>query len=118
MRRILQAVRSACTSAAKARASSDFFPRSNDVLPPDNGSENPYYRPCPSPRHQEWLQDEEDEVRVTRRIFLDAAEERFEWVTIAGVPNLPIQWLGCSPGCLDFLEEGEEDDEWLEHFGE
>lgn len=55
-------------------------------------------------------------MRVTRRIFLDAAEERFEWVTVAGVPNLPIQWLGCSPGCLDFLED--DDDEWLEHFGE
>lgn len=114
--RILQAVRSACTSMARERAGVDFFPRSNEVLRPDNASDNPYYRPCPSPKHQEWQQGEEENVRVTRRIFLDAAEERFEWVTVAGVPNLPIQWLGCSPGCLDFLED--DDDEWLEHFGE
>lgn len=116
--RILQAVRSACASAGKGAASADFFPRSNEVLPPDNASENPYYCPCPSPKHQEWQQGDNEGVRVARRIFLDPAEERFEWVTIAGVPNLPIQWLGCSPGCLDFLEEDEGDDEWLEHFGE
>lgn len=95
----------------------DCFPRSNTVEEPDDASRNPYYTPCPSPRHQEWDQNAEQEPRVTRRIFLDAAEERFEWRTVSGVPNLPIQWLGCSPGCLDFLEEDEEAD-WLELYGE
>lgn len=118
LRRILQAVRSACASASRRRVSTDFFPLSNHGAPSDNGSENPFYQPCPSPRHLEWQQAGDNEVRVDRRVFLDAAEERFEWMTVAGVPNLPIRWLGCSPGCLDFLEDDEDDDEWLEHFGE
>jgi hypothetical protein len=44
-----------------------------------------------------------------RRLFLDPAEERFEWVEICGQKNLPIRWLGCSPGCLAFLDKDEDE---------
>lgn len=46
-------------------------------------------------------------------MFVDHAEERFEWVkdvaevVVSDLPGgvVPIQWRGCSSGCLDFLEK-------------
>lgn len=45
-------------------------------------------------------------ITMPRRLFLRAAEERLEWTTICGQKDLPIRWKGCSPGCLEYLEQG------------
>lgn len=42
-------------------------------------------------------------------LFVHPAEERIEWREVFGIPDLPVRWVGCSPGCLDFLEREEED---------
>lgn len=111
VRRVLQAVKSACTTGVQhpwRRGSlatrADPFPRSHLVPLPDDASANPYYNPCPSPRHQAAQSTSSAMDTPSRRLFLHAAEERFEWVTICGHDNLPIRWLGCSPGCLAFLD--------------
>lgn len=112
--RIQQAVRSAAAEAPKSRsnASVDGIPFMNDISKPDDAATNPYYYECPSHRHSEW-NVKVDHHRATRRIFLDSAEERFEWVDIAKAKNIPILWLGCSPGCLAFLDEDQqEEDDW------
>ncbi|CAK9785584.1 unnamed protein product [Cutaneotrichosporon oleaginosum] len=118
LRRILQAVKSGCDSGTDPRRASrrtafDRFPASHGVPPPDDASTNMYYYPCPSPRHLEYDEDSREEP-LPRRVFLHPAEERIEWRTVAGVKGLPIRWLGCSPGCLTFLEEEEEEDWPLE----
>lgn len=117
LRRIVQAVKSGCEAGPSQRRAStqrvartDRFPASHKVPPPDDASTNMYYNPCPSPRHMEWNADEGEEP-LSRRIFLHPAEERFEWREISGFKGLPIRWLGCSPGCLSFLEVDEEDEE-------
>ena len=47
--------------------------------------------------------------RHARPVFVDPAEQRFQWVrTIAGQPvheDVPVLWRGCMPGCLSFLDE-------------
>ena len=87
------------------------FPSSHVTQAPDDAAENPYYYPCKSPRHR--ICDTEATVEhPTRHIFLHAAEERVEWMDVFEMKGLPIQWLGCSPGCLAFLEEEEEDECW------
>lgn len=113
--RVQQAVRSAAAEAPKGRSHIPMdgfnFPSTSDMPQPDDAAGNPYYNPCPSPRHLEWNVDSEAN-RPTRQVFLHAAEERFEWVEIAKAKNIPIQWLGCSPGCLAFLDDNEEEDDW------
>lgn len=119
--RVLQCVRSACASASHAppnrRRSStlhrpDALPRSFLVPEPDDASTNPFYYPCPSPRHRDSVdQHQSPSDPPARRVFFDAAEERFEWVEICGEQHLPILWRGCSPGCLAFLDEEEEEEE-------
>jgi hypothetical protein len=40
-----------------------------------------------------------------------------EWVEINGTKDLPIRWQGCSPGCLQYLLEDEDEfsvDDWVE----
>lgn len=107
--RVQQAVRSAAVEAPKGRSQSRIDGIPTHDPPPDDASTNPYYNPCPSPRHLEW-DVAADAHRQTRRVFLHPAEERFEWVEIAKTKDIPIQWLGCSPGCLAFLED--EEDDW------
>ncbi|KAL1413269.1 hypothetical protein Q8F55_001024 [Vanrija albida] len=108
--RILQSVKSACSSRAQTGRLSDPFPHSYRVPPPDDAAENPYYSPCPSTRH--WTENDLVDSTQSRRIFLHAAEERFQWRVVANVSNLPIRWLGCSPGCLEFLDEEDDEEEW------
>ncbi|KAK6903496.1 hypothetical protein I203_106999 [Kwoniella mangroviensis CBS 8507] len=119
--RVLQALRSASTAYKNRKRSAgggrsldshiDPFPRTHKPFPPDDASMNPYYYPCPSPRHLEIDAGTND--RPSRHLFLHAAEERLEWVQICDTKDLPIRWLGCSPGCLDFLDkEDDEDEEW------
>ena len=98
--RILQSLKSC------ANNKSVVYPRSNTAPLPDDAAANPFFEPCPSPRHHEIRQTPYGQVR--RALFLRAAEERLEWRDVFGIPDLPIQWRGCSPGCLDFLD----DDEW------
>ncbi len=47
-------------------------------------------------------------MRHARPVFVDPAEQRFEWVpTIAGRAvheDVPVLWRGCMRGCLDFLD--------------
>jgi hypothetical protein len=62
---------------------------------------------CPGPRHLHHAYSvEEDESG--EGLFVEHAEERFEWVTsLAGCQlggAVPVLWRGCSAGCLDFLE--------------
>ena len=88
----------------------DPFPRSHRPSPPDDASTNPYFYPCPSPRHLEYDENADgNTVRPTRHLFVHAVEERLEWRDLFDAGQLPIRWKGCSPGCLDFLEEEEED---------
>ncbi|WVW78206.1 hypothetical protein I302_100157 [Kwoniella bestiolae CBS 10118] len=119
--RVLQALRSASTNHKNRKRSGgggrsldthiDPFPRDHKPLPPDDASNNPYHYPCPSPRHLEM--DAETDDRPSRHLFLHPAEERMEWVQICDTKDLPIRWMGCSPGCLDFLDKDEdEDEEW------
>lgn len=110
--RILQSVKNACSSRAQAGRSTDPFPHSYRVPPPDDAAENPYFSPCPSPRH--WTENDiiDNLNSQSRRIFLHAAEERFQWREVANVSNLPIRWLGCSPGCLEFLDDEDDEEEW------
>lgn len=77
----------------------DPFPRSSRPQPPDDAAQNPYHNPCPSLYHPS-----------NRRLFLHPAETRLEWRDVFGHKELPIRWEGCSPGCLDFLEDEDEDD--------
>jgi hypothetical protein len=68
----------------------------------DDAVTNPFYRTCPSPRHRE------RGMYMRQALFLHAAEKRLEWREVFGIPDLPVQWYGCSPGCLEFLAN----DEW------
>lgn len=50
-------------------------------------------------------------------MFVDHAEERFEWIRdvvvfVSDLPGgaVPIQWRGCSSGCLEFLERQVDND--------
>ena len=85
------------------------FPLSHRSTASDDASENPYFCPCPSPRHLEYDLDV-PYPRPSRRLYLNPAEERIEWREVFGNPELPVKWIGCSPGCLHFLEE--DDDDW------
>lgn len=88
------------------------FPQTHRPSAPDDAAKNPYYYPCPSPRHR--LTDATEpwgQSGPSRRLFLHSAEERLEWTTVFGQPNLPVRYLGCSPGCLAFLEDEQEDEE-------
>ncbi|WRT64563.1 uncharacterized protein IL334_001495 [Kwoniella shivajii] len=116
--RVLQTLRTASTTYKHRKTSGgrrsldssvDPFPRPYKPLPPDDASTNPYFYPCPSPRHLEMNLDTTS--RPTRHLFLHPAEERIEWREVCGTKDLPIKWRGCSPGCLDFLEKDEEE-EW------
>ncbi|WWD21689.1 hypothetical protein CI109_106175 [Kwoniella shandongensis] len=102
--RILQLLRTSSSLYRKDAKRQDPFPRSHRPVEPDDASLNQYYYPCPSPRHLE-------QVSATRRhLFLHPAEERIEWREVFGTSNLPVRWRGCTPGCLAFLEE--EENEW------
>ena len=123
LKRILQSLKSASTAAKQNTITSshrrtpssvtdsapDPFPQSHKTPPPDDASLNPYFYPCPSPRH---LIFDTDSPRPTKHLFLDPAEERIEWRELKGEKDIPIRWLGCSPGCLAFLEEDEEEEWW------
>ena len=109
---MLQAVRSASAAATTSKDPLRFnpFPRSHRTLPPDDASTNPYFSPCPSPRHLEFDPNSAtSSERPSRHLFLHPAEERIEWREVCQNRDLPIQWLGCSPGCLAFLEQDEDD---------
>ena len=116
---ILQALKSSSQSRGRHRdkrrglaslgvnAKPDPFPLSSRPFPPDDASKNPYYYPCPSPRHLEY--EAIMGPRASRHLFVQPAEERIEWKKLLG-QEVPIRWKGCSPGCLAFLEADE--DEW------
>ena len=57
---------------------------------------------CPSPHHH------------NKSVFVKHAEERFTWEeSVAGVNvggAVPVRWRGCQWGCMDFLNEGMEED--------
>jgi len=90
------------------------YPTSHRTDSPDDASENPFYSPCPSPRHMEFETPLGlVSARSARRLFLRPAEERLEWRELFGQGELPLRWKGCSPGCLAFLEaEVEDEDGW------
>lgn len=113
LRRVVQSARSAskaanqntnATSTIAIQARHSLFPSTHTYAAPDDAADNPYYHACPSGRHQ-IFDSTSDTPQPTRRLFLHAAEERLEWTTVFEQPNLPVRWLGCSPGCLAFLEE-------------
>lgn len=124
--RILQAMRSASNTASRKASSythgrrastsanigltggADIIPKTRQPPRPDDAADNPYYQACPNRRHLESTSSEHP--LATKRLFLHAGEERLEWRTICGQANLPIKWLGCSPGCLDFLEQDDDVD--------
>lgn len=115
--RIVQAARSGCETITGQRRGSthltgrvERFPVSYKVPPPDDASTNMFYSPCPSARHLEWDEESGGEP-LPRRVFLHPAEERVEWRDVFGIKSLPVCWLGCSPGCLSFLEDEEDEDE-------
>ncbi len=92
-------------------------PRRNKENKPEDASANPYFSPCPNPSHTAigdigHLED----GQITRRIYIHMpAEERIEWVKVSGADEeVPILWKGCSPGCLRFLEEADEDEDEAE----
>ncbi|WVQ80222.1 hypothetical protein IAT38_002327 [Cryptococcus sp. DSM 104549] len=111
--RVLQLLRSASNTFAHERRINpsrysgvvDPFPRSHRTPPPDDASTNPFYYRCPSPRHLEM------DEHPRGHLFLHPAEERLEWRKFNG-ETVPLKWMGCSPGCLAFLEQTDEDDEW------
>ena len=124
LRRMLQALRTAGSQYAQSKSDGqcsshtslpvpsqarfDPFPRSNRPASPEDASANPYFYSCPSPRHLA-------SGTAHRHLFLHHAEERIEWREVFGIPGrLPVKWLGCSPGCLAFLEEDEEEGWTLE----
>ncbi len=121
LRRVLQALKSCSQAHNRHRdkrrgmaalgvgSRPEIFPQSTRPCPLDDASENPYYYPCPSPKHLEYSTDGDGD-RPTRYLFIHPAEERIEWLKVLD-QEVPIQWLGCSPGCLDYLEE-EEEEEW------
>ena len=90
----------------------DPFPRSNRDAVQDDASANPWYYPCPSPRHLEYdVSSIRTAFKRDRHLFLHPAEERIEWREVFGITGLPVKWLGCCPGCLAFLVE-EEGADW------
>lgn len=121
--RVLQSARSISThldaqaksAGSGARRSSqsrtkDLFPNLNRATKADDAAKNPYFNPCPSPRHR--IRDADAQYEpVTRQLYLKPAEERIEWREVHRWPNIPIKWSGCSPGCLLFLEQ-DEDEDW------
>ena len=135
LRRCLQAAKSASLASHKesvGRKRSAFavlgvspspikplpYPSSSPfVEAPDDASENPYYSPCPSPRHFEHVTTfGTAPARPSRRLYLHPAEERLEWCELFGHSDMPVRWRGCSPGCLSFLEADDEDDWGLDDF--
>lgn len=117
---ILQTLRSSAAEANKRPGASfrdNPLPQQSHKAPPsDDASTNPYFYPCPSPRHLEYS-GSFSAGQTTRQIFLHPAEERIEWRAVLDHASLPIQWYGCSPGCLDFLEHNDDqphaaDDQW------
>jgi hypothetical protein len=87
----------------------DPFPQADRHSVEDDAETNPYYYPCPSPRHLEINAETWPDCRPDRHVFLYPAEERVEWRTVHGWRMLPVRWQGCSPGCLAFLEQDEEE---------
>ncbi|WVQ98266.1 hypothetical protein IAU59_005389 [Kwoniella sp. CBS 9459] len=126
--RVLQVLRTASThfqhkrrtglGSSSLHSHTDPFPRSHRPPSPDDATINPFFYSCPSPRHleREIISDVDNITTVipSRRIFLHPAEERIEWREVCGTKDLPVRWMGCFPGCLDFLEhEDDEEDEWM-----
>jgi hypothetical protein len=126
LRRVLQAIRSSAYAFDNRRSDkragfaslglggsaprTNPYPRTHVTPSPDDASENPYYYPCPSRRHNKYFDSGSD--RPNRHLFIHSAEERLEWRELFGQGKLPIRWKGCSPGCLAFLEaEADEDEE-------
>lgn len=106
--------RGGSSSITRNLALDSHFPESHLPSLPDNAAENPYYYPCSSPRHHVY-DTETKHQQPTRHLFLHAAEERLEWRKVSNQADLPIRWLGCSPGCLTFLENvvtESEDERW------
>ncbi|KAK4685484.1 hypothetical protein P7C73_g4666, partial [Tremellales sp. Uapishka_1] len=125
LRRVLQALKTASFEFSRSRKDAkrpsvalnpnttfDPFPRTHRPPPPDDASLNPYHYPCPSPRHFEYSSSADLTIKPSKYIFLHPAEERTEWREVFGIAQLPIQWQGCSTGCLGFLEKNEDEDEW------
>ena len=127
LRRVLQALKSAGSAYAQSKSHNSYissvhgvsqqkvdpFPRSHRFIKPDDAYLNPWFCPCPSPRHLEY-DSSWSEVKSSRRLFLNPSEERLEWREVFGISSLPVKWLGCSPGCLAFLKKEEGDDWGLE----
>jgi len=126
LERVLQALRSGSSAHARLRSdlrrdsmasilgSSGLHDRTDIILQSrrscsDDASANPYFCPCPSPRHLVFDSSVDAlHFRPSRRLFLHPAEERIEWRDLFGHAQLPVQWQGCSPGCLSFLEDEED----------
>jgi hypothetical protein len=108
--RILQALKSAARNhteskslkISSSRSSPGPFPRF-DVA--DDVSDDPYFSPCPSPRHLVYDAGSALVERPSRYLYVEPAEERIEWRDVHGLARLPIKWKGCSPGCLTFLAD-------------
>ncbi|KAG9126275.1 hypothetical protein FRC07_004127 [Ceratobasidium sp. 392] len=81
-----------------------------------SGDARDVYGTCPNAQHRADVKE--------HGLFVDPAEERFEWVkSLAGcelASPVPLLWRGCRAGCLDFLEghvkERDEDDEFMGGF--
>ena len=63
---------------------------------------------CPSHKHHD-----HDGGRFNSGVFVHHAEERYTWEPIiAGIRvggYVPVRWRGCQQGCLDFLENNDDD---------
>lgn len=110
--RIVASLRSALAALPRgdplAKLAKVFSPL--DVPTSEDAHLNPWFSPCPSPRHL--YEGEHGEGR--RVVFLKPEEVRYEWTAVPGTGGgelYPVRWEGCSRGCLDFLEEAEEEEE-------
>jgi hypothetical protein len=117
---VIQALRSA-SDAKQARAYDHSLPE-NDSSPAkrrlqrnrkeretslkEDAADNPFFSPCPNPRH--YRREGTGDAPLSKWVYLQApAEERIQYVEVAGEKNIPIRWEGCYRGCLDFLVEPE-----------
>lgn len=115
--RVIQALRSA-SDTKQARAYEYSLPDNNSSpgkrrpqrSRKDRGSslkedaaDNPFFNPCPNPSHYQG-----GIAKLSKWVYLQTpAEERIQFVEVAGEKNIPIKWEGCCRGCLGFLVEAE-----------
>jgi hypothetical protein len=120
--RVIQVLRSA-SDAKQARAYDQGLPdlatsqarkrlqqvrRDRETSLEEDAVDNPFFGPCPNPRHYRY-DGNSDAPKVSKWIYLQRpAEQRIQYVDIAGEKGIPIRWEGCARGCLDFLMDEED----------